>query len=72
MSNINLHYEGVAMFKRNSFFKLSGIITLLFCSSVKAENWQAITDAEALTKLLSDTVIEATLKDGVKASEVLL
>ncbi len=50
-----------------------GIISSLFFivvfsySTVYAQTWQSVSDPERLTALLSDTVMEATLKPGVKA-----
>ncbi len=40
---------------------------MLFSSSVQAQTWEAITEAEALRALVSDAVFEATLKGGAKA-----
>ncbi len=56
------------MLKSNSIIRLIGIATVLFSTSAQAENWEPITDSEALQALFSDTVVEATLKEGVKAT----
>ena len=42
--------------------------TILFCTSAQAQTWEPVTDTGALSALFRDTVIEATLKDGVKAT----
>jgi len=47
---------------------ISGLICSLFSNSVLAESWQSISDANVLKGLFSDTLFEATLKDGVKAT----
>ena len=43
-----------------------GLIVLLLSSNVYAQNWEKVDDPQALKALFSDTVIEATLKNGVK------
>ncbi len=50
-----------------SLWAVSGLAAMLFSSSVQAQTWEAITEAETLRALMSDTVFEATLKGGVKA-----
>ena len=45
---------------------LIGLSSMLFCTSVQAETWEAIDDPDALAALFSDTVLEATLKSGAK------
>ena len=53
-------------------YKLSALtgafICAVFSPLAQAENWQAIDDAETLKSLMSDTVLEATLNDGNKAT----
>jgi hypothetical protein len=41
---------------------------LLFASNATAQSWKPVTGAENLTKLFSDTVQTATLKEGVTAT----
>ena len=43
-----------------------GLSALLFSSNVYAQNWETIDDPQTLKSLFSDTVIEATLENGVK------
>ena len=50
-----------------SLWTVAGLTAMLFSSSAQAQTWEAITDAEALRALVSDTVFEATLKGGAKA-----
>ncbi len=45
----------------------AGLAAMLFSSSVQAQTWEAVTEAEALRALVSGTVFEATLKGGAKA-----
>jgi len=47
---------------------LSALTCMTLSPGVLAENWQAINDPEALKSLVSDTVMEATLSEGVKAT----
>jgi len=44
-----------------------GLAAMLFSSSVQAQTWEGISEADALRALVSDTVFEATLKGGAKA-----
>jgi len=44
------------------------IICTLFTNSVLADSWKPIDDVKVLNSLFSDTLFEATLKDGVKAT----
>jgi hypothetical protein len=50
-----------------SLWAVAGLTVMLFSSSVQAQTWEAITEAEALRALVSDAVFEATLKGGAKA-----
>lgn len=47
-----------------------GITALLLSASIQAETWKPIDDPKVLKSLFSDTVIEATLKEGVKATAI--
>jgi hypothetical protein len=44
------------------------LISLTFLGKVCAQTWEAIDNPEELAELFSDTEIETTLKDGVKAT----
>ena len=46
---------------------VAGLTAMLFSSSVQAQTWEAVTEAEALRALMGGTVFEATLKGGAKA-----
>lgn len=43
-----------------------GLTALLFSANVYAQNWKTIDDPQVLKSLFSDTVIEATLENGVE------
>ena len=43
-----------------------GLVVLLLSSNVYSQNWEKVDDPQALRALFSDTVIEATLPNGVK------
>ena len=48
--------------------KILVYLSLVLPIAAVAEDWRTIDDPERLTDLMSDTVMEATLTDGVKAS----
>jgi len=50
-----------------ALWTVAGVTAILFSSSVRAQTWEAVTEAEALRALVSDAVFEATLKGGAKA-----
>ena len=50
-----------------SLWTVAGLTAMLFSSSVQAQTWEAITEAEALRALVSDAVFEGTLTTGAKA-----
>ena len=50
-----------------ALWAVAGLTAMLFSSSVQAQTWEAITEAEALRALVSDAVFEGTLKGGAKA-----
>jgi hypothetical protein len=53
---------------RNAFARLQILVLLAFFSgSANAADWKAVDDASVLRELFSDTILQATLKDGVKA-----
>lgn len=44
------------------------LVAILFSMAAQAQTWEAIEDPDKLAELFSDTKMEATLKDGVKAT----
>ncbi len=50
-----------------ALWAVAGLTAMLFSSSVQAQTWEAITEAEALRALVSDAVFEGTLTTGAKA-----
>jgi hypothetical protein len=43
------------------------VLFLLYCGNASATEWEAVSDPSTLRALFSDTVMEATLTDGVEA-----
>jgi len=49
-----------------SLWMVVGLAAMLFSSSVQAQAWEAITEADALRALVSDAVFEATLSRAAR------